>query len=311
MSTDSQSPRGGDESPTRAEIEQMVEEAVERETADLRDELADTRRELAETRKRADRAEAVAHTAIQQFRVNADHSLYSTQRFSRLMDRLVRIEKRVDQEGGGDVTDDHLVDRAQFMPIHRAYMDVRDGVERDLEPNERRGARLFKDVLERGDTSFGKLKYDSGDARRFLESEGDITNSGRSKTVTRSLRTLSIMSKDPATGERLFEFKQPKTDDVRNVMVAADVDDVKEYLDRVESLLDDVATNRVVESVDGGDDQPDDEPVPDEPDETDDAAADVDAEIDELTSAEPGDELESTVETDEKAMTPPSAGTGE
>lgn len=277
--------------PTWAEVEQFVDERIEQALAEEREErredVAQARLEAAEARdvaeradETADRAERVAHAGVAQFRKNADKHEASVSRFGQLMTRLDELKDRLGTDDDGKIRGDQRVDRSQFLSIHRAYMDVRDGVERDLEPNERRAARLFKDALERGEKSLGSLKYNSGQARRHLENKGDMTNGGRSKTIERAFRTLAIMSKDPRTGERLFEMQQPKSDGVTNLRLTAEVDDLKDYLGHVEDLIDDIATDGLVDPADGGDP---------EADETDRPTADPDDVADELDAILGGD----------------------
>lgn len=267
-----------------------VEAGLDEERTERKEDVAQARLEAAETRQQADRAEKVAHTAVEQFRVNADKREESISRFGRLMARIDDLKEWADGDGDGPVRTDQHVDRSEFLSVHRAYMDVRDGIGDNLEANERRAARLFKDVLERGETGLGRIRYDSGQARRHLENKDDMTEkpSGRNKTVSRALETLAIMSKNPRTEERLFEFKQPKNDPVSSVHVIADLDEVKAYLDHVESLLDDVDTDRVVEAAgDGGGAEPDETDETDGPAEPDGPTTPeaAEKELDSLTAA--------------------------
>jgi len=94
--------------------------------------------------------------------------------------------------------------RERLLPIHEMWIDVREGREQKVpSANERRAARLFGRFIRKAagehsvgvDASYNTYSMDSASAREILTGAGDMTQSGKSMTVKRSMKATQRLSK--------------------------------------------------------------------------------------------------------------------
>ncbi len=94
--------------------------------------------------------------------------------------------------------------RERLLPIHEMWIDVREGREQKVpSANERRAARLFGRFIQKAagehsvgvDASYNTYSMDSASAREILTGAGDMTQSGKSMTVKRSMKATQRLSK--------------------------------------------------------------------------------------------------------------------
>lgn len=87
------------------------------------------------------------------------------------------------------------VDRSEFLPVYKMWLDVQDNDHGRLGDTHRRAARIFGDFIKRADPSNGVYSYSSGQAKQCLEDSGDVTDGGMSKTTTRAMRAVQRLTK--------------------------------------------------------------------------------------------------------------------
>lgn len=198
--------------------------------------------------------------------------------------QVQELEDRVDSDT--DVSSDNGIDRSALLPLHKMWLDVREGDDEQLAPNDRRAARVFIDFFRKADPSYGTYSYSSGQAKDHLSEVGD-PQSPSSKTVTRVFR-------------RVQSFTAPKDSDEPPLITLDDTQGTN-YLvskkDRFNAYM-----KRAQAAIEGESIEIADDDASSTTDASEDPSGvdhqDVDAEMDQLLSAGPSESSDTVVSTD-------------
>ncbi|MFO8006899.1 MAG: hypothetical protein R6V05_04095 [Candidatus Brocadiia bacterium] len=106
--------------------------------------------------------------------------------------------------------------RNRMLPIHKMWVDVRDGRAEQLGKNDRRAARLFGKFIRRAsgnpepsvDPSYNTYSMDSASAADVLENAEDTKSAGTPMTVKRAMEAVERYSK--VADEAVVEFTKNK-----------------------------------------------------------------------------------------------------